>query len=118
MVVLKGNMTQARAVLVTLGISLACLAGDYYLKRASQLAQPFRSIEFVLGIVIFAATAAGWVIVLRVLKLGTIGVIYGVATVIFMTLLGWLGFGESLRWHEWAGIILGIISILLLTRFA
>lgn len=97
---------------------MVCLVGDYFLKRASLLSQPFRSIEFFVGIVIFAATAAGWVIVLRVLKLGTIGVIYGVATVLFMTLLGWLGFGESLRWHEWAGIILGIISILLLTRFA
>ena len=65
-----------------------------------------------------ASTAAGWVVVLRVIKLGVVGVIYGVSTVLFMALLGRLAFGESLRPQEVLGLCLGIASIMLLARFS
>ena len=111
-------MTQNQAFLVTFAISALSLVGDYFLKRASQSVQPFYSFEFLVGLVIFASTAAGWVVVLRVIKLGVVGVIYGVSTVLFMALLGRLAFGESLRPQEVLGLCLGIASIMLLARFS
>ena len=111
-------MTQSKCIFITLLISSFCLLGDYFLKRASQSPFPFRTGEFALGTMIFAVTAIGWVIVLPKLKLGVVGVIYGVSTVLFMALLGWLVFGERLHWHEGLGLVLGVVSIALLSRFA
>lgn len=105
-------------VAVTLIISAVCIAGDYFLKVASKANSPFRTRAFLYGTVIFGATSIGWVVVLRHLKLAAVGTTYGVSTVLFMALLGWLVFGESLRWHELFGVTLGLASIVLLWRFA
>ena len=112
------TMNQNLCVLLTLLISAICIVGDFFLKLASNSSRPFWTWQFFVGTAIFAATSIGWVIVLPYLKLGAVGVVYGVSTVLFMALLGWLSFGESLRWSEVLGITLGITSIVLLARFA
>lgn len=111
-------MTPTQCVAVTLLISLVCIVGDYFLKKASQTEHPFQTYKFAVGTVVFALSAVGWVIVLPYMKLGAIGVVYGVSTVLFMALLGWLVFGERLRWQEGVGVVLGVTSIVLLARFA
>jgi len=111
-------MNQNHCVLLTLVISVVCIVGDYFLKLASNSSRPFWTWQFFVGTAIFAATSIGWVIVLPYLKLGAVGVVYGVSTVLFMALLGWLSFGESLRWQEAVGIVFGVASIVLLARFA
>ena len=111
-------MDPKMSVAITLLISAACIVGDYYLKIASNSPRPFRTQAFAIGTAVFAATSFGWVLVLRHLKLGAVGVVYGVSTVLFMALLGWVAFGETLRWHEMLGLLLGVASILLLARFA
>ena len=111
-------MSTAHCVLVTLAMSAVCIAGDYYLKLASQTARPFLSLNFLLGTIIFSLTSVGWVVVLPSMKLATVGVTYGVSTILFMTMLGCFVFGETLTWVEWLGISLGVASIFLLCRFA
>jgi drug/metabolite transporter (DMT)-like permease len=111
-------MNARLSIVVTLVISAVCIVGDYYLKLASKSPTPFRTPQFFIGTAVFAATSIGWVVVVQHLKLGSIGVTYGVSTVLFMALLGWLAFGETLRWYESVGMLLGIVSIVLLTRFA
>jgi drug/metabolite transporter (DMT)-like permease len=106
------------SVAVTLLISAACIVGDYYLKIASNSPKPFRTMPFAIGVAVFAATSVGWVYVLRHLKLGAVGVVYGVSTVLFMALLGRVAFGETFRWYEVTGVLLGVASIVLLARFA
>ena len=105
-------------IVLTMVISGVCIIGDYYLKRASQTAAPFRTMAFAIGVLIFASTAIGWVLIFPHMKLGVVGVVYGVSTVLFMALLGRLVFGESLRPQELFGMGLGIASIVLLARFA
>jgi small multidrug resistance pump len=115
----KRYIVDARlCIILTLLMSAGCLVGDYFLKRASVLPRPFQSIEFFSAAAVYALSAVVWVIVLPRLKLGAVGIIYGVSTVLFTALLGWLAFGEKLQWHELSGMVLGIISILLLARFA
>ena len=54
---------------------------------------------------------------MRVVKMSSIGVIYGVSTVILLTAIGVLFFDEKLHAMEVVAIILGLSSIILLVRF-
>lgn len=106
------------AVLATAGLSLLAVVADYFLKRASMTGSPLRTTWFLIGIVIYASTAFGTVFVFRHLKLATSGVVYAVCLVLALTAMGVIGFRESLRPSELLGIALGIVALILLTRFA
>ena len=103
---------------VTIGFSIVGVVGDYFLKLASSEDNPLRSRWFYVGFLVYASTAFGWVFVMRYQKLGTIGVVYSVSMVLLLTLVGTRWFGESLNYSEMAGIVLVILSLILLVRFA
>jgi small multidrug resistance pump len=106
------------AVIVTAGLSLLAVIGDYFLKRASAAEAPFRTGTFIIGFVIYASTAFGTVFVFRHLKLATSGVVYAMCLVLMLTVLGVVGFRETLKPGEMLGIAMAIGSLVLLTRFA
>jgi small multidrug resistance pump len=106
------------AVLVTIGFSLVGVAGDYFLKLASQAASPLRTPWFAVGFSVYASTAFGWVFVMKHLKLATVGVVYSVSMIVFLTTIGAVFFGESLTPRETLGVILALASVCLLLRFA
>ena len=106
------------AMLVTAGLSLLAVMGDYFLKRASDSSAPLRSTWFVVGFIIYASTAFGTVFVFQHLKLATSGVIYAVMLILALTLLGVIGFSERLTGLELLGIIMAVGSVVLLGRFA
>ena len=106
------------AILVTAGLSLLAVIGDYFLKRASSAEAPFRTAAFVTGLVIYASTAFGTVYVFRHLKLATTGGIYAVCFVMMLTALGIVGFRETLRPTEILGLCMAVCAVVLLTRFA
>src|SRR5499425_2718272 len=107
--------TSTIAVLVTVAFSVL---GDYFLKLASAREQPLRTGWFYLGFALYASTAFGWVFVMRHLKLATISVLYSVSMVLLLTAIGVLLFRESLNYLELVGIVLAVISLTLLMRFA
>jgi multidrug transporter EmrE-like cation transporter len=100
-------------------VSLATLAtlGDYFLKLASMESRILQNKWFIIGCIIYAASAFGWVFVLRHFKLAVVGVVFSLATVILLALLGVFVFGERLHTYEVVGIVFAIFSILLLSRF-
>lgn len=108
----------AAAVLLTIGFSLVGVAGDYFLKLASGAESPLRSRWFLIGFAVYASTAFGWVFVMRHLKLATVGVVYSVSMIVFLTALGTFLFGETLSKRELLGVGLAILSVYLLIRFA
>ena len=55
---------------------------------------------------------------MRHLKLGTIGVLYSISMVLLLTAIGVVFFRESLNYSELAGIVLAVVSLVLLMRFA
>ena len=65
-----------------------------------------------------ASTAIGWFFVMKHIKLGTLGIVYATTTVLALTLIGIVSFKETLAWYEVVGLGAGLLSILLLTRFA
>ncbi len=108
----------AFAILITVLIALAGVAGDYFIKVASQSNSPFLNRQFLLGLIIYGLTAFGWVLVMPHLKLAHIGVLYSLTIVLSLCILGVLVFDETLRPTEWLGVGLAIASLLLLHRVA
>lgn len=107
-----------QGILITLVLAAVCVAGDYFLKVASELNRPFFSRYFFAGMFVYAASAFGWVIVMRTMKLAEVGVFFSVSIVICLTALGYFFFNETLKPREIAGVILAVASLILLSRFA
>lgn len=106
------------AFFITVGLALASVAGDYFIKIASTSSSPVYNLHFLAGLLIYAMTAFGWVVVMPHLKLAYIGVVFSLAIVLGLCLLGVFFFQESLRPSEWLGVGLAIVSIILLHRLA
>ena len=104
------------AVVVAVVMSGVGIAGDYFLKRASERPHPLATWPFLAGLVLYASPAFAWVYVMRHLQLATIGVIYSVSMVLLLAGMGLLFFGESLGRSEVVGIALAIASLFLLAR--
>jgi small multidrug resistance pump len=110
--------TKAIAVLITIAFSMVGVLGDYFLKRASQEDDSLRTPWFYIGFVIYAATALGWLFVMKYLKLATISVVYSISMMVLLTTVGVVFFRETLNYAEIAGLLMAIASLILLVRFA
>lgn len=99
--------------LITVLLALAAVAGDGFLKVASESPRPFLCWQFLAGFLIYGLTAFGWVVVMPHLKLAYIGVIFCLTMVLSLCILG-LFFGEKLNSTEWLGIGLAAASLILL----
>ena len=106
------------AVVVTVGFSALGVVADYFLKLASAHDNALKTPSFYVGFVIYAATAFGWVFVMKHLKLATISVVYSISMVLLLTAMGLVFFRESLSYYEVVGLVMAIASLILLIRFA
>src|SRR5581483_1753701 len=106
--------TKLVAVVVTVAFSVLGVLGDYFLKLASREEHSLRTPWFYVGFALYAATAFGWVFVMKHLKLGTISVLYSVSMVVLLTAVGVVFFKETLNYYEIAGLILAIVALILL----
>jgi small multidrug resistance pump len=106
------------AILVTVAFSVVGVIGDFFLKLASRENNSLRSPWFYIGFALYAATAFGWVFVMKHLKLGTISVLYSVSMVVLLTTVGVVVFHETLSYYEIAGLLMAIGALILLVRFA
>lgn len=109
---------QALAVMITMVFSLVGILGDYYLKLASREEDSLRSKWFYIGFVLYATTAFAWVYVMKHLKLATIGVVYSISMVVFLSAIGVLFFDETLNARELTGLVLAVLSLVLLAGTA
>jgi len=105
-------------IVVTVAFSVVGVLGDYLLKLASAHKNPFHSRWFYVGFAVYASTALGWVFVMRHLKLATIGVVYSISMILLLTTIGVAVFKEPLNAYEVVGLILALVSLVLLVRFA
>ncbi len=103
--------------LAVISLAVVGVLADITVKIASQAPRPLLSRWFYLGAAGYAFSAIGWVFALRHLKLAEVGHIYCVVTMILLAVSGAVWFRESLKGTEIAGLVLGILSIVLLRRF-
>src|SRR5438128_10687916 len=106
------------AVITTIAFSMVGVLGDYFLKLASANENALKTKWFYIGFGLYASTAFGWVFVMKYLKLATISVLYSISLVLLLTAIGVVLFQESLNYFEVIGIVLAVISLVLLMRFA
>ena len=106
------------AFLIGIGLSLITVLADALIKHAS-LQNAFSGWQMlILGAIIYSLTAFGWFFVMRKIKLSTLGVLYGVSCIVFLTLVSVFYFKERITSLELFGILLGIVSLVILSRFA
>jgi len=106
-------------IIIALIVSLITAGGDYFIKRAGADPSKFVIWQFLfLGSLLYVLTGIGWFFVMKHIKLTSVGVIYGVSTVLFISMLGIFIFHERLNWYEIVGVIMAVSSIILLARFA
>jgi len=75
------------AFFIGIGLSLITVLADFLIKRAS-LHNSFSGWPLlVLSTLIYGLTAFGWFFVMRKVKLSTLGVLYAVSVVVFLTLV-------------------------------
>jgi small multidrug resistance pump len=98
-------------------LSIVGVTADCVIKLASKDVQPIKSLYFWCGAALYFFMAFGWVYTMRHIKLGSIGVIYSFSTASLLILGGALFFRESLTRTEQVGIVFGLISLSLLSRF-
>lgn len=106
------------AIMMTVGLSVLAVLGDYFLKLAGTQVSPFKSKWFLIGLLLYALSAFGAVYVLKHIKLATVGVVYCVSLILMLTVMGVVFFKESLNGMEVIGIVLALASLLLLGRYA
>jgi multidrug transporter EmrE-like cation transporter len=111
-------MSIINASLIIVGLSLVGVLGDYFIKLSGNNAERYVDLKwFIVGLIVYSSTAIGWFFVMKHIKLSTLGVIYGVTTVVALTAVGIFFFKEHLNTYEIIGIIAGVSSIILLSRF-
>lgn len=106
------------AFLIGIGLSLITVLADSLIKHAS-LQNAFSGWKMlILGAVIYGLTALGWFFVMRKIKLSTLGALYAVSVVVFLTLVSVFYFKEKITPLEILGICMAIVSLAILSKFA
>ncbi len=99
----------------TLIISLGAIVADVFLKQAAETKNNWL-LGF--GIVLYAVDAVLWYWVYKSVKFSTVGIVYSVFTILLTVLIGTFYFKEQIGIIELIGIVLGVISVVLLSRFS
>ncbi|MBS3079490.1 hypothetical protein J4218_05180 [Candidatus Pacearchaeota archaeon] len=106
------------SLIIAVILALIGVLGDFFVKVASNNTGFSGYKWLILGAVIYSLTSIGWFFVMRHVKLSTLGVYYAISTVIFLTMVSVFYFKESLNHYEIIGIVLAIVSLILLAKFA
>jgi drug/metabolite transporter (DMT)-like permease len=103
---------------ISIALTAVTVFADALIKNAS-LQKSFSGWQsLLLGAIIYGLTAFGWFFITRKATLSKLGVLYALSTVILLTLVSVFYFKEKITTMEIGGIILAIISIIILFRFA
>ncbi len=111
-------MSSVLIFLLSVFLVLVTVGGDFLIKKASLLTGFTGWKLLLIGCIIYGATGIGWFYVLRKIKLSTMGVWYSIILVLSLTLISVFYFKEKISSIEIVGIILAIVSLVILSRFA
>lgn len=104
--------------LIVVVISVTTAFADYLMKLAG-VEKQMNVKWFLLGLLLYVVTGPCWYFVMKSVKLSSVGVIYGVTTVLVLAALGIFVFHEKLSPKEIIAVIMGVVSIVILApRFS
>ena len=107
----------APVILISISIAVVTVIGDWLIKIASQQERTLANPWFFGGALVYAACAFVWVYAMQYMKLATLGVVSSLGTIVLLTVLGSLTFGETLNRHEIAGLIFAGMAVILLVGY-
>ena len=110
-------MSSNMAIVAVMFLSVIGVFGDYFLKKAGSGSSYIDPTLFVVGLVIYGSTGVGWFFVMKKISMASLGAVYGVTTLLLLAAVGHVCFQENLSPREWAGVVAGLLSIVLLWRF-
>ncbi|WP_444464326.1 hypothetical protein [Rhodobacter capsulatus] len=103
-----------RSYLILAGIVILTIVGDYALKCAALRGWPQAAVWLAGGAALYAATAVGWMWLMQSHNLAQIAVLYSTATILLLTGLGVVVFGETLSMRQIAGLGAAILAVVLM----
>lgn len=109
-------MNLAKILFVGVAMIVITIIGDYFVKRASMIAEPnvFRFLS--MGAVIYFVSAFGWFYVYKYAKFLTVGAIHSFGIVVMTVFISMSVFKEEINSQEIVALILGVISIAILVK--
>ena len=110
-------MTKFVTLIIALSLSAVSVLADYFIKKAS-IGNNAWGRWLTLGAIIYGLTAVGWFFAMKNMKLFTLGAIYGISCIVILVMLSIFVFHEKINTIEIIGILLGIVSIIILYKFA
>ncbi len=105
-----------RVHLLTFALVATTIVADYFLKLASERTPWLTSLPFVVGTVIYALSAIGWILAMREMSLATIAVVYSSLTMLMLAGLGVLVFRETLSARDGLGLLLAFGALVLMHK--
>lgn len=106
------------SLLIAVFLAFAGVVGDFFIKLSGKGPRFMEIRWFILGFLIYALTAFGWFFAMKNVRLSTLGVFYAISTILFLVVLDTFYFKETINAYEIAGVVLAIISLMLLGKFA
>ncbi|AUH34843.1 transporter [Paracoccus tegillarcae] len=97
-------------------VVLMTVLGDYLIKLATALPDGLLSRSFVIGSMMYGASAIGWFFLMRKHSLAAVGVLYSSGTLILMAALGVIVFREPIGPREALGVALAMASLLIMSH--
>jgi uncharacterized membrane protein len=98
----------------TLLISVTAVFFDAVLKMSADK----KSISLlVIACILYMIDAIFWYNVYKIGKFSTIGILYSVFTILLTTLVGINLFKEEITAGAWVGICMGLVSVILLSKY-
>lgn len=94
------------------------IAGDYYFKLAVEQGHGLVSAKVLVGVALYAASAALWFASMRFISLAQVGVAASIFTLLALTALGHVVFQEKIAHRDLIGITLAIGAVLVMARTA
>lgn len=103
--------------LAIMALSIVETIGDSLIKYSGNNPERYVQVSWLIGgMIVYACAAGGWFFVFKHVKLGSIGMIYALTTIVALTVFGMIFFHETYSKSEMLGMALGFIALLLLVR--
>ena len=102
------------SILILVTITVLTIAGDYFIKLASDQPGGLTTAVFAAGVALYALPAIGWFFLMRSHSLAAIGVFYSAAVIILLAGLGTLVFKEAFGLREGLGVTLAVAAVVVM----
>ncbi len=96
-----------------IAISIITAYADYLMKVAGS-EKNLNAKNFILAMTLYLITGICWYPVMKLVKLSSVGIIYGVTTTLMLAAFGVFALNEKLSGIEIIAIVMGLVSIIIL----